>query len=172
MDYYKIKLTGIKDGVYSNSFEIRDEFFETFSQTEISSADIIAKTCLIKKDKKTTLEVEINGVINKIPCDICTEEIQVPISSRTSSIIQESGKEEATEEEIIYIQENKNDLCIKNHLYEMIILAIPKKRQHQLNSINKDECNKEMVNLINKYSIKTKKIADPRWEALKDIKLK
>ena len=106
MDYYKIKLTGIKDGVYSNSFEIRDEFFETFSQTEISSADIIAKTCLIKKDKKTTLEVEINGVINKIPCDICTEEIQVPISSKTSSIIQESGKEEATEEEIIYWSKN------------------------------------------------------------------
>jgi hypothetical protein len=49
---------------------------------------------------------------------------------------------------------------------------MPTKRQHQLNSINKDECNKEMVNLINKYSIKTKKIADPRWEALKDIKLK
>ena len=115
MDYYKIKLTGIKDGVYNNSFEIRDEFFETSNQTEISSADIIAKTCLIKKDKKTTLEVEINGVINKIPCDICTEEIQVPISSITSSIIQEEGKDDAKEEEIIYIQENENDLCIKNH---------------------------------------------------------
>lgn len=171
MDYYEIKLTGIKNGVYNNSFEIRDEFFEAFSQTEISSADIIAKTCLIKKDKKTTLEVEINGVINKIPCDICTGEIQVPISSRISSIIQEVGKKEATEEEIIYIQENENDLCIKNHLYEMIILAMPTKRRHQLNSINQDECNKEMVNLINKYSSKTKKTTDPRWEALKDIKL-
>jgi uncharacterized metal-binding protein YceD (DUF177 family) len=172
MDYYKIKLTGIKDGVYSNSFEIKNEFFEAFSQTEISSADIIAKTCLIKTDRKTTLEVEITGVINNIPCDICTEEIQVPISSKMSSIIQEGKTEENLENEIIYIDKDENDLCIRNYLYEMIVLAIPTKRRHQLNSINQSECNKEMVDLINKYSSKNKKTTDPRWEALKDIKLK
>jgi hypothetical protein len=36
MDYYKIKVTGIKDGSYSNSFKIKDKFFETFAQSSQS----------------------------------------------------------------------------------------------------------------------------------------
>ena len=52
----------------------------------------------------------------------------------------------------------------------MIVLAFPTKRQHQLNAINDEECNKEMVNLINKYSVKENNNIDPRWEALKKLK--
>ena len=49
---------------------------------------------------------------------------------------------------------------------------MPNKRRHELNSTDKRECNKEMVNLINKYTERTEKLSDPRWEALKDITLK
>ena len=74
------------------------------------------------------------------------------------------------DENVIFINESEKELNLDNILYEMIVLAFPTKRQHKLNSVKNDECNKEMVNLINKYSIKEKKDIDPRWEALKKLK--
>ena len=35
MSKYKIKLNGLKDGSYINSFRIRGEFFETLNSSEI-----------------------------------------------------------------------------------------------------------------------------------------
>ena len=63
MNSYKIQLTGVKDGSNSNSFEIKDKFFETFAQSEISKADIIADTILHKDGNQLTLNIEITGVI-------------------------------------------------------------------------------------------------------------
>jgi len=172
MNSYKIQLTGVKDGSNSNSFEIKDKFFETFAQSEISKADIIADTILHKDGNQLSLNIEITGVIKNISCDICDEEISVPLSSSLTLIIKEEEHNENIADDVIYIASQENEVCIKNYLFEMIVLAVPKKRRHKLNSIEKGECNKEMVNLINKYTDKTEKSSDPRWEALKDIKLK
>ena len=175
MNSYKIQLTGVKDGNHSNSFEIKDTFFETFAQSEISKADIMAHTILNKDGNKLSLNIKITGVIKNIACDICTEEITVPLSSNLMLIIKEEEEEEENKniaDDVIYIVSKENEVCIKNYLFEMIVLAVPRKQRHKLNSIEKGECNKEMVNLINKYTEKTEKLSDPRWEALKDIKLK
>lgn len=172
MDDYKIKITGIKDGSFSDSFIIKDKFFETFAQSEIISADISVNTMLLKENNKLSLSLEISGVIKKIPCDLCTEEITVPLSSSLNLIINEGNQDENIEDGIIYLGSNEKEICIKKHLFEMIVLAMPNKRRHKLNSIEKGECNKEMVILINKYTKRNKKLSDPRWEALKEIKLK
>ena len=172
MDSYTIQLTGVKDGSHCNSFEIKDKFFETFAQSEISKADIIADTILNKDGNQLSLNIKITGVIKNIACDICAEEITVPLSSSLTLIIKEEEHNENIADDVIYIASQENEVCIKNYLFEMVVLAVPKKRRHKLNSIEKGECNKEMVNLINKYTDKTEKSSDPRWEALKDIKLK
>ena len=172
MDYYKIKVTGIKDGSYSNSFKIKDKFFETFAKSEIISADISASTMLLKEGSEMSLSININGVVNNIPCDICTEDISIPLSSSLNFILKEDDKDNNIEDDIIYLKSKENEICIQKHLFEMIVLAMPNKRRHELNSTDKRECNKEMVNLINKYTERTEKLSDPRWEALKDITLK
>ena len=59
MDSYTIQLTGVKDGSHSNSFEIKDKFFETFAQSEISKADIIADTILNKDGNQLSLNIKI-----------------------------------------------------------------------------------------------------------------
>ena len=53
MNYYEIKFNGIKDGSHSNSFEIKDKFFDTFENSEIKQAEIIASTTLNKQEKAT-----------------------------------------------------------------------------------------------------------------------
>jgi hypothetical protein len=49
---------------------------------------------------------------------------------------------------------------------------LPRKRQHPLNKKGEVTCDKKMVSLIEKYTIKQEKLSDPRWDALKDLKLK
>ena len=172
MNYYEIKFNGIKVGSHSNSFKIKDKFFDTFKNSEIKQAEITASTKLNKQDNKTTLDINLVGTINNIPCDICTEKIDIPISSKMNYVIKERDKNNVYNEDVIIVNAFENTICLKNYFYEMISLALPAKRQHKLNATNNIECSKEMINLIEKYSYKNNEIMDPRWEALNDIKLK
>lgn len=170
MSKYKIKLNGLKDGSYINSFRIRGEFFETLNSSEIKLVDIDIDTMLKVENRRYNLEIKSNGIVKDIPCDICTEKINIPISSKINYIIKKGIEKNLEDENVIFVDEKDKELILDSILYEMIVLAFPTKRQHQLNAINDEECNKEMVNLINKYSVKENNSIDPRWEALKKLK--
>ena len=170
MSKYKIKLNGLKDGSYINSFRIRGEFFETLNSSEIKLVDIDIDTMLKVENRRYNLEIKSNGMLIDIPCDICTEKINIPISSKINYIIKKGIEKDLEDENVIFVDEKDKELILDSILYEMIVLAFPTKRQHKLNSINDEECNKEMVNLINKYSVKENNNIDPRWEALKKLK--
>ena len=170
MSKYKIKLNGLKDGSYINSFRIRGEFFETLNSSEIKLVDIDIDTMLKVENRRYNLEIKSNGIVKDIPCDICTEKINIPISSKINYIIKKELEKNLEDENVIFVDEKDKELILDSILYEMIVLAFPTKRQHQLNAINDEECNKEMVNLINKYSVKENNNIDPRWEALKKLK--
>ena len=88
MNEYKIKLGGITNGKNSFSFEIKDQFFEAFTLSDVEHAKIIATALLDKDGYKLALQLQINGTINKLLCDICTEEISVNIEAETNVIIQ------------------------------------------------------------------------------------
>ena len=170
MSKYKIKLNGLKDGSYINSFKIRGEFFETLNSSEIKLVDIDIDTMLKVENRRYNLEIKFNGIVKDILCDICTEKINIPISSNINYIIKKGIEKNLEDENVIFVDEKDKELILDSFLYEMIVLAFPTKRQHQLNAINDEECNKEMVNLINKYSVKENNNIDPRWEALKKLK--
>lgn len=170
MSKYKIKLNGLKDGSYINSFRIRGEFFETLNSSEIKLVDIDIDTMLKVENRRYNLEIKSNGMVIDIPCDICTEKINIPISSKINYIIKKGIEKDLEDENVIFVDEKDKELILDSTLYEMIVLAFPTKRQHQLNAISDEECNKEMVNLINKYSVKENNNIDPRWEALKKLK--
>ena len=55
MNYYEIKFNGIKVGSHSNSFKIRDKFFDTFENSEIKQAEITASTKLNKEDNNVLM---------------------------------------------------------------------------------------------------------------------
>ena len=170
MNEYKIKLNGLKDGSYSNSFTIRREFFEAFNTSEIKFVDIDIDTMLKVENKRFDLQIKSKGIVKDIACDICTEKIDVPVTSELNYIVKRGFETNFQDENVIFLDESDKELDLDNIFYEMIVLAFPTKRQHKLNSVNDDECSKEMVNLINKYSIKENKNIDPRWEALKKLK--
>ena len=172
MNDYKIKLGEITNGKNSFSFEIKDQFFEAFTFSDLKYAKIIATALLDKDGDKLALTLAINRTINKLLCDICTEEISVNIVAETNVIIKTTNKDLTSTDEIVYIKESENLIDLQQLIFEVIILNLPKKRQHPLNDKGEVTCNEEMVNLIEQYTIKEEKSSDPRWDALKDLKIK
>ena len=172
MNEYKIKLGGITNGKNSFSFEIKDQFFEAFTLSDVEHAKIIATALLDKDGDKLALELQINGTINKLLCDICTEEISVNIEAETNVIIQITAEDLTSTDEIFYIKKSENSIDLAQLIFELIILNAPKRRQHPLDKQGKVTCNEEMVDLIEKYTVQEEKSSDPRWDALKDLKIK
>ena len=172
MNEYKIKLGGITNGKNSFSFEIKDQFFEAFTLSDVEHAKIIATALLDKDGDKLALQLQINGTINKLLCDICTEEISVNIEAETNVIIQITAEDLTSTDEIFYIKKSENSIDLAQLIFELIILNAPKRRQHPLDKQGKVTCNEEMVDLIEKYTVQEEKSSDPRWDALKDLKIK
>ena len=172
MNDYKIKLGGITNGKNSFSFEIKDQFFEAFTLSDVEHAEIIATALLDKDGEKLALTLTIDGKINKLLCDICTEEISVNITAEINIIIKITDEDLPSTDDIIYIKKSENSINLEQLIFELIILNLPKKRQHPLNAKGEVTCDEEMVNLIEKYTVKQKKSSDPRWDALKDLKIK
>lgn len=172
MDEYKIKLGDLTNGKNSFSFEIKDPFFDAFTLSDVKHAEIIATALLKKDDTKLELTLQINGTINKLPCDICTEEISISIKAVVNVIITKTDEGLISTDEILYIKNSDNSIDLKQLIFELIILNLPKKRQHPLNNKGEVTCDKKMVSLIEKYTVKQEKSSDPRWDALKDLKIK
>ena len=172
MNAYKIKLGSITNGKNSFSFEIKDKFFDAFTLSDVERAEIIATALLNKDGNKLALTLQIEGTINKLLCDICTEEISVNIVAETNVIIKTTDENLTSTDEILYIKKSENSIDLQQLIFELIILNLPKKRQHPLNDKGEVACNEEMVNLIAKYTVKQEKSSDPRWDTLKDLKIK
>ena len=172
MNEYKIKLGQITNGENSFTFEISESFFDAFPLSEVKHAEVFAIALIKKEAKDLTLTLSIKGKIDKLLCDICAEEMSINIKSSTTVFIKRSDRIKASTDEILFIQNNENAIDIKQLLFELIILALPERREHPLTNDGESTCNKEMLDLIKKYTQKEKNIADPRWEGLKNLKLK
>ena len=172
MNEYKIKLGSIANGRHSFSFEIKDQFFDAFTLSDVEHAEVIATALLNKNGNKLALTLQIDGTINKLLCDICTEEISINIQAVANVIITKTDEDLISTDEVLYIKKNETAIDLKQLIFELIILNLPKKRQHPLNKQGEIMCNQEMVDLIKRYTIKEEKSSDPRWDALKDLKIK
>jgi uncharacterized metal-binding protein YceD (DUF177 family) len=169
MNNFTVKLGTITTGKNSFSFEIKDQFFEAFTFSDVEHADISAIATLNKDGDNISLNLIIDGQINQLACDICTDELSVKISGETNVIIKKTDKDLVPTDEIFYIKKNENKLDLKHLIFELIVLNAPQKRQHALDKQGNSACNKEMVDLVNKYIQVKEKASDPRWDALKSL---
>jgi hypothetical protein len=171
MNDYQIKYKNINTGKHFYKFNINKSFFSLFDTSEITDAEIEANVILDKKGHKDILNIEISGNINNLLCDSCSSKLSLPISSKTSFLIEFTDENKTSLDDIIYVKNNTNKLCVKEILFEMIILSVPNKRKCAVKEDGKNNCDPEMLKLIEKYSTK-EKILDDRWQELKKINLK
>jgi uncharacterized metal-binding protein YceD (DUF177 family) len=169
MSNFTVKLGTITSNKKSFSFEVRDSFFEAFSFSELVHANISAIATLDKDGENISLNLKIKGQINQLDCDICAHKLSVHVFGEANLIIKKTNEDLLSTDEILYVKKHENQLNLKHLIFELIVLSTPKKRQHALDKQGKRTCNKEMLNLLNKYTQTHEKTSDPRWDALKNL---
>ena len=164
---YHIRISGVKDGKHEYFFDIDSKFFESFIDTEVTNSKIKVTSTYYKNGNKLKLTLKIIGEVYNLVCDLCARSLTVKIDNSITVLLQESDLEMETTDEILYIKANQKEIDITQLIYEGIILSLPNKREHS--GDGDDICDEEMINLLNKYTIKEEK-KDPRWEELNKIK--
>lgn len=167
-----IPFEGLKNGKHSFEFNITSAFFEELAYSIIQGGDVKVDFLLNKKDTMLIGDFEMSGTVQK-SCDRCTDLMDIPVEV-SHRVIYKFGEEESADENLIVLPISAFTIDIASTLYELLTVALPSRTVHK-----EDECNEEMLDLIDKYvdssepdeddSDDDEDDTDPRWDALKNL---
>ena len=166
---FLIPVSGLALGSHSYQFEINDDFFAGMDYSEVQQGKVAVKLDIDRQETLLTLHFDLEGSV-RVPCDRCADEFDQPIESRQEFFIK-LGTENAQEsDDVIVVSPDLSEYDVRPLVYEFIILAIPMHRVHP-----EGECNPEVIAMLNQEAEPAEEEStdeiDPRWAALKDIKL-
>jgi uncharacterized metal-binding protein YceD (DUF177 family) len=171
---YRIPFTGLKIGKHQFDFEIDERFFNQFDYSLVKSGSLKAVMELDKQETMLLLHFDIKGDIF-LNCDYCLSDFPSPVSISERQIVKFSDDEnlEDDTDEIIVLGKNEHEIDVSQLIYEYINLAVP--LFSRCADVGDTEyCDKEVIEKLKTLSADKKSEentdADPRWEALKNIK--
>ena len=161
---FVITFKGLSTGLHQYKFKIDKAFFESFEYFETETGNIDVELELMKEPALLDLHFKLDGIINLV-CDRCLGKFNNAINGRFRLIVKFGDTYSEESEEVVVLPNTESSIDIKQFIFEYINLLLPIKRVH----VNKIDCDPTMLqklqNLIEQSS-------DPRWDALKNIKLK
>jgi uncharacterized metal-binding protein YceD (DUF177 family) len=174
---YKIQFVGLAAGKHEYQFRVTDTFFDDHEYSEIKKANILVDMTLLKQSTMMSLDFKVSGTV-KVPCDLCTEEFDLPISGEYQLIVKVGGSDSGSEDDdIITVAASEHELELSQYIYEYITLSLPIKRVHPDDEDGNSTCDPEMIEKMEKYLTDEPPEGDdddktdPRWDGLKGIKL-
>lgn len=170
---YSIPFTGLKLGVHKFEFEVNDSFFEEFEYSLVKSGKLSINLDLEKQETMMLLHFHIKGSI-KLGCDVCLADYPYPVDFKERQIVKLSGEEDLEDdtEEIVVLKRSETEINVATLVYEFVNLAAPYISRCE-DEGNTEWCDSEMIEKLAQLAPGPKEEtedADPRWEALKNIK--
>jgi uncharacterized metal-binding protein YceD (DUF177 family) len=163
---YALPFEGLKLGVHEYEFKLDNTFFASEAHSFVQQGELHLKFKLEKKERMMLGNFDFDGYVIS-PCDLCTEDVKVPLKG-VFDIVFKFGDEESNDENLIMIASNEFEINISPLCIEFIASMMPLRVLHP-----DGECNEEMLELLDKYSSGSDESdddeADPRWEALKKL---
>jgi uncharacterized metal-binding protein YceD (DUF177 family) len=170
---YSIPFTGLKLGVHQFEFEVNDSFFKEFEYSLVKSGRLKVILDLEKQETMMLLHFHIKGSIG-LGCDVCLADYPYPVDFKEMQIVKLSGDDnlEDDTEEIVVLKRNETEINVATLIYEFINLSAPYISRCE-DEGNTEWCDREMIAKLEQLAPGPKEEiddADPRWEALKNIK--
>ena len=166
---YTIPINDLKDGKHQYGFDVADEFFEAFPESEVKKCSIHVDADLIKRGTNIEVFFRLNGKVT-VTCDRCLDEFEMPIENEGHLFFEQSDEPGEVSDELVMISRSESRLDLKQYIYEFISLAIPAQKYHPEDENGNSACDPEMIRRLNE--IKTTgggNQTDPRWDKLKDL---
>ena len=167
---YTIPLSGLKEGLHLFDFEIENEFFESFEESEIKEGRLNAHVDMEKRSSHLDLLISITGTV-KISCDRCLEEFPWPLECRNRLLVKLGKSISDDDPDILSLPSDEHELDLMQHFYEYIHLALPIKRVHPDDKNGKSGCDPVMLEKLKELLVDDDddKPNDPRWDDLKKL---
>ena len=172
--HYKIQFASLDNGQHNFAYLITDSFFEPFKESLINKAEVNVNTTLVKGVNNLQLTFQFNGRIH-VTCVRCLDEFDIELNEIRHLMVRQveetTGEEE--EEDIISIPLTSSELDLVPHIYDYLNLMVPLNPVHQDLKNGKSGCNKESLKIMWQHLIDDEvDHSDPRWDILKNLKLK
>lgn len=166
---FLIPVSGLALGSHSYQFEINDGFFVEREYSEIQHGKVDVSLDIDRQETLMVLHFGIEGTV-RVACDRCADEFDLPIRDEREFFLK-LGTENAQEsDDVEVVQAEQADYDISSLVYEFIILAVPMHRVHP-----EGQCNPEVMAMLTAEQTveetEEEKEIDPRWAALKNIKI-
>ncbi len=165
---FVVPFVGLSTGSHSFKFEIDSSFFESFEYFENVSGNVFVTLGLLKEPNMLIFDFTIDGVFNLI-CDRCLGEFDQKIEGNNKLIVKFGDSFIEESEDVIIIPVSESQIDLKQYIFEYLSLLLPIKKVHPLNDDGSSGCDPDFLERIDKYS---EAKADPRWDALKNLKIK
>jgi len=172
MKDFTVSYEGLKLGKHEFEFEITNKFFEELEYSLIEEGEVHVTLLLEKRETMMVADISFVGWVKK-PCDRCNEPVKVNVKS-LSQLIFKFDIGESEDENLIILPPSEYQLHLAPIFYELMVVALPLRSVHP-----EDECNEEMLDLLEEYSGYSEEDPDeeddddddidPRWEALKKL---
>jgi uncharacterized protein len=166
---YSIPLAGLREGRYTYDFDLGDDFFEAFEESEVKKGTLRANVTLDKRGSLMELKILINGEV-EVMCDRCLEFFPFEISSVNRLFVKQGEDWDDSDPEMIMMPADEYHIDLSHFFYEYIHLALPIQRIHPLDEEGRSTCDPGMLKKLQEHVIEDKKSTDPRWDGLKKLK--
>jgi uncharacterized protein len=170
---YIVQFGGLPLGVHEFEFDVKDSFFQSFENSEIKKADISVFATLTKQNNVLQMSFSITGTV-AIDCDRCLKGFDFPVETEETLVIKHGNPDESTDE-ILVIEEGKEEFDVAQYIYEYITLAVPARRVPCEIEEEDFKCDYETLDRLNGLSAEKepdgeKEENNPVWEKLNKIK--
>lgn len=165
---YTIPLSGLKTGYQTFDFEIGNDFFMLFEESEIREGSLSVTVTADKIASTIGLDIRIKGMVS-VCCDRCLGMFGYSIDCGNRLLIRHGTMKDDSDPEIVIVTDEEHELNLSQYLYEFIHLALPIRRLHPDDESGKSTCDPEMMKKLNEHLLNEKNSGDPRWDELKKL---
>ena len=170
LEQFKIDLKGLTEEVTALEWNLNKDFFDALDQTEVEGGALHVSLSIRKASGFFELQFHTVGTVD-ITCDRCLDLMEQPIETDNQLVVK-LGTATPEDDDTVIVDENEGILDTSWFIYEFIALAIPIQHVHATG-----KCNPAMTKALEELSAdrsgdeESSQTVDPRWEALKKLKV-
>ena len=166
----KIDFKALKDEVTSLDFDLTDTFFSALEGSQLEHGALHVSVSIRKMAGFFELLFHTHGSV-VVTCDRCLDDMDQPIDTDNKLLVK-LGDTYSEDDDTVTIDENEGILDMSWFIYEFVMLAIPIKHVHAPGKCNSAMTQKlEELSGAVRSSEEEEEAIDPRWEALKHLKV-
>lgn len=174
-DQFKLRLSGVESGTYCFTMVCDKEFFELAELSDLQDGCLNLQVEMVKTEKLVDVKCHFEGFV-VAACDRCLLPVNIPMDFDDRLIVKlvpsvEEGEND-DDDDIWVMDENTYELDIFHFVYESIMLAMPMRIVHEDDENGNPTCDPKVMEKLEELSNNSSETeTDPRWDALKNLKL-